>query len=184
MFRQDGNLCSFHTTVLFYHLQAILALLSVLTVFYFSHFAASFKLVTKERQSFHGSGATRALSSQGMICRASLAQFMVFKKTNSPTPCHPVSCRTVQVQCFFRQSSEKLSVSFCQGPEGTNRSDLPCSASRGTSIPAPSAHCPRSSTELLHYVVGVPVSGLLSWMNLAPMLYIVCLLDGPIICML
>lgn len=141
------EISSLSTLVLFYHLQAILALLSVLTAFHFSHFAVSFQLRAKERQSFHGSGATRTPNSQGMTCRKGLARFMVFRKTNSPTLCHPVSGRTVQVQCFVRQSSEKLSVSFYQGPEGTNISYLSCTASRGTSIPEPSAHYARRSTE-------------------------------------
>lgn len=115
-----------------------------------------FQLRTKQKQSLHMSGATGAISSQMMICRASLAQVMGFQ-TNSSTSYHHASHWTMQVQCFFRQTSEKFSLIFCEGLDGTKRSN------------SVQPHVGPAFLNLLHSsVVGVPVSCLLSWMYLVP----------------
>lgn len=104
-----------------------------------------------------------------MIFRASLVQLVAFQ-TNPSTSYHHDPYWTVQVQCFFRQTSAKFSLSFPQSLEGTTRSDWLCIAPCGTHIPEPAA----AGTPQLHCWCVCPMPSLMG----VPCAW---LLNGPII---
>lgn len=107
------------------------------------------------------------LAARGWFAKQVWLTFVWAFHTNPSTSYHHDSYWTVQVQCFFRQTSGKFSLSSHQGLEGTKRSD----SVQPHVGPAPWTCCCRGSQQHCWCVC------------LMPSLMGACLLNGPIISM-